>query len=228
MQGATGAIRMQTGSLKLIKDNCHLRWTSVPFYGEGISTHGMRPDPWKLKSLTEIPPKVKKELQAFLGMINYLSKFSSSIADICESFRKLTSIRAEWTRKVTYKIFNKAKSITKEGACMKFYDETKPLHIDTDVSGHGLLQTRGGTSFPRDGAPDNSILISLAFVSKNLLRKKIQQHRKRSTKYTVWTQKIQLSLICRTVEYNHRSQTPSSNIQKRYSNTIIEITMNSA
>ena len=55
---------------------------------------------------------------------------------------------------------------------MKFYVETKPLYIETDVSGVGLgvalLQTRSNTSFHRDEAPDNSILRPIAFTSKNL------------------------------------------------------------
>ena len=50
------------------------------------------------------------------------------------------------------KIFDKAKSIIKEDACIKFYDETKPLYIETNASGHGgaLLQTRSVTSCSRD------------------------------------------------------------------------------
>ena len=59
-----------------------------------------------------LPSKTKKELQAFLEIIYYLSKFCPSTADICELFRKLTSARTEWTWNATYqKIFNKAKSI---------------------------------------------------------------------------------------------------------------------
>ena len=50
----------------------------------------------------------------------------------------------------------------KEDACMKFYDEIKFLYLETDASGAGLeaglLQTREGTSCPRDEAPDSSIL----------------------------------------------------------------------
>ena len=49
-------------------------------------------------------------------------------------------------------LFERAKFISKEDACMKFYDEVKPLYLDTDVSGvglgTGLLQTRVGTSCP--------------------------------------------------------------------------------
>ena len=133
----------------------------------------MRPNWQKPKALTEISPKDKKrkEFQAFLGIFNYFSIFPPSTTDICESLRKLTSARTEWTWNPTYqKILDKAKSIIKEYAHMKFYYKTKPLHIEMNASGLGaaLLQTRSGTSCPKDEAPDNSILRPIAFMSKSL------------------------------------------------------------
>ena len=56
---------------------------------------------------------------------------------------------------------------------MKFYDKTKPLYIEMNVSGVGLgatlLQTRSNTSCHKDKAPDNSILRSIAFAIKSLM-----------------------------------------------------------
>ena len=64
------------------------------------------------------------------------------------------------------------KLIIKEDTCMKFYKETQPLYLETDASGVGLgaalLQTRSGTSCPRDKALDNSILRPSTFASKSL------------------------------------------------------------
>ena len=69
-------------------------------------------------------------------------------------------------------IFDKAKSIRKEYACMEFHDETKSLYIGTGASGvglgAGLLQKRSSASCLRDEAPDNSILRPIVFVSKSL------------------------------------------------------------
>ena len=59
-----------------------------------------------------MPSQDKKELQAFIGIINYLRQFSPSTADI----------------------FDKTRSVIKEDAYMKFYYETKPLYIETDSS----------------------------------------------------------------------------------------------
>ena len=77
--------RCRKVNLKLNKDRCHFRCTSVLFFEEVILQNGVKPDPQKIKVLMEMPPlNNKKELQAFLGIINYLSKFSPSTASVCE------------------------------------------------------------------------------------------------------------------------------------------------
>ena len=55
--------------LKLNKDKCHFRCTSVPCFGEMISRYGVRPDPWKLKVLGEMPPKTKRNFKHFLELL---------------------------------------------------------------------------------------------------------------------------------------------------------------
>ena len=59
-------------------------------------------------------------------------------------------------------MFDRAKAIIKDKVYMEFYDETKPLYIETDgtrvILGTALLQTRSNTSFHRDEVPGNSIL----------------------------------------------------------------------
>ena len=105
---------------------------------------------------------------------------SPSTADVCEALRQLTSVKTEWSWNATYKkLFNRAKSIIKADACIKFYDEFKPLYLETDAScvglGASLLQTRYGASCPRDMVPDNNILWPIIFTSKSLSSTEIQQ-----------------------------------------------------
>ena len=56
--------------------------------------------------------------------------------------------------------------------CIKFYNKTKPLYLETDMSGIGLgatlLQTRDGTTCPKDIALDNTFLRPIIFASKSL------------------------------------------------------------
>ena len=56
---------------------------------------------------------------------------------------------------------------------MKFYDDTKLLYLETDVSrvglGAALLQLHDNTTFQKGIAPDNITLCPIAFASKSLI-----------------------------------------------------------
>ena len=132
----------QDVNLKLNKEKCHFRCTSIPFFGEVVLREGVQPDLQKVRALTEMPvPKNKKELQAFLGIINYLGKFSPGTAEVCKLLHKLTSSKMMWTWNASYQqLFDKAKSIIKADVSMKFYDDSKPFYLETDASRVGLGQ----------------------------------------------------------------------------------------
>ena len=120
-----------------------------------------------------LAPKNKQELQSFLGIINYLGKFSPSTVEVCEPLRKLTSTRVAWTWNASYQqMLNKAKSLTKAEVCMKFYDDTKLLYLEIDASGVGLgaalLKLCNNTAGQKGMAPDNTNLWPIAFASKSL------------------------------------------------------------
>ena len=105
---------------------------------EVISRNRVQLDPQKIKALMDMPPpNNKRELQAFLGIINYLGKFFPSTVAVCEPLQKLTSSRAAWTWNASYQtLFVKAKWLIKADVCMKFYDESKP-HYDASREGLG-------------------------------------------------------------------------------------------
>ena len=72
-----------------------------------------------------LAPKSKKELQPFLGIINYLEKFSPGPAEVCDPLQKLTSNKVTWTWNALYQqLFTKAKMLIKVDVSMKFYDDT--------------------------------------------------------------------------------------------------------
>ena len=61
-------------------------------FGEIIYRNGVQPGPRKLYVLTEMPSlMIKKELKLFIGIMNYLGKFSPSTVEVCKPLRKLTS-----------------------------------------------------------------------------------------------------------------------------------------
>ena len=161
-------------NLKLNKEKCHFRCTSIPFFGEVVLREGVQSDPQKIKALTDMPvSNNKKELQAFLGIINYLRKFFPGTTDVCDPLHQLTSSKGTWTWNASYQpLFNKAKLLMKSDMCLKFYDDTKPLYLETDASrvglGAALLQTHEGMTCQKDTVPNNTILHPITFASKSL------------------------------------------------------------
>ena len=167
--------RCKEVSLKLNKEKCHFRCTSISFFWRGdIEKRSHNQDPQKIKpSETCQCQTTKRNCQAFLGIINYLGKFSPGTADMCDPLHKLTSSKVTWTWNASYQsIFNKAKLLIKSDMCMKFYDDTKLLYLETDASrvgiGAALLQTWEGTICQKDMVPDNTILYPIALASKSL------------------------------------------------------------
>ena len=62
----------------------------MEYFGKIYTTQGHKPSNTKIKALTEIPkPACLKDLQTFLGMVQYLSKFSPRIAEIAEPLHDL-------------------------------------------------------------------------------------------------------------------------------------------
>ena len=53
----------QDVNLKLNKEKCHFRCTSIPFFGKVVLREGVQPDLQKVKALTEMPvPKKTKKI----------------------------------------------------------------------------------------------------------------------------------------------------------------------
>ena len=62
-------------------DKCIFRQDSISFYGVTLSSEGIKPDPRKIEAIKNLPePRSEALLQSFLGIVNYLSRFSPNIA----------------------------------------------------------------------------------------------------------------------------------------------------
>ena len=82
---------VKKNNIKLNFDNIQYKQKEVEFFGKTYTTQGRKPSDMKVKAITEIPKLTTlKDLQTFLGMVQYLSKFSPRIAEIAELLRDLT------------------------------------------------------------------------------------------------------------------------------------------
>ena len=53
-----------------------------------------------------MPPPQCKEVHTFLGILNYLGKFSAVTAEVCKQLQKLTSFKADQTWNSMYQDVN--------------------------------------------------------------------------------------------------------------------------
>ena len=80
-------------------DKLQYKQTEVDFFGKTYTTDGRKPSQSKVKAIQEIPlPQSKKQVQSFIGMVNYLSQILCSIIRIAKPIRELSKERVPSTR----------------------------------------------------------------------------------------------------------------------------------
>ena len=84
----------QKCNVKLNYDKLQYNSDEVEFFGERYTTSGPRLNKDKASAITAMPLSInKKQVQLFIGMINYLSKFSSRLSDLAEPIRELSKYK---------------------------------------------------------------------------------------------------------------------------------------
>ena len=70
---------------------------SATLIGHILTKEGLRPDPKETEATINMTsPKNKKELQRFLGMLTYLSKFILNLSHISAPLKTLLEKDVEW------------------------------------------------------------------------------------------------------------------------------------
>ena len=72
-------------------DKLQYKKAEVDFLGEKYTTSSHKPAQSKVSAITGMPaPTCKNWVQSFIGMINYLSKFSARLSKLVEPIRELS------------------------------------------------------------------------------------------------------------------------------------------
>ena len=98
-------------SLTLNSEKIQFKQTQVSFYGHCWSKHGILPDPKKIQALKhmEFPPD-KETMRSFLGMINYLNRYSALSIHLAAPLSALTHQATDYKPgKVHQENFNRLK-----------------------------------------------------------------------------------------------------------------------
>ena len=157
-------------------DKCIFKQDSISFYGVTSSSEGVKPDPRKIEAMKNLPePKSEALLQSFLGIVNYLSRFSPNIAKMTCNLRALLKKGTEflWLPGHT----TDYKTIVDElcsPKLLKYYDSTKKLYLEVDTSqkaiGMALLQSVQEDSESKvDGCQQNQVETNVNDCEKNII-----------------------------------------------------------
>ena len=132
--------RLRAIGLQLNNDKCKIGLTEIPYIGHLLSEQGVKPDPSKVDAIVNMPcPTNKQDLQRFLGMLAYLSKFIPNMAEESAPLRRLLekNVQWHWSEEHT-KSLDSLKTLLTKAPVLKYYAINEPLVLSVDASSEGL------------------------------------------------------------------------------------------
>jgi len=115
--------------IKLNQAKIELTKTLIPDIGHVLTSEGVKADPSKISSITEMKsPTDKSGVRRLLGTANYLAKFLPKLSDATEPLRQLTQDDADFAwEKVHDKAFAQIKRWVTSPPVLKYYDSETEL-----------------------------------------------------------------------------------------------------
>ncbi|XP_015269353.1 PREDICTED: uncharacterized protein K02A2.6-like [Gekko japonicus] len=132
--------RFKNAGLRLKKSKCAIGVPSVEFLGFQIDEHGVHPTKSKVSAIHNAPrPQSQKELQSFLGLLNFYHSFIPHKASVAQPLHQLLNKGSQWVwgqRQQT--AFRNVKALLTSDAVLMHSDEGKMLVLAADVSPYGI------------------------------------------------------------------------------------------
>ena len=127
-------------NVKLNFDKLQYKKTEVDFFGETSTTDGCKPVQSKVSSIVEMQaPTCKKQVQSFIGMVYYLSKFLVRLSELVEPIRELPKDKVSFNWGPEHKeAFNQMKREIVRAPILAYYNLMKETDLQTDSSTKGL------------------------------------------------------------------------------------------
>lgn len=130
----------------------------VKYLGHVFSLNEIKPDPNRLLAIKEMgKPKSKKDLQTFLGVVNFMRPFIQNLSELTAPLRELLrkNVVFDWTELHT-KVVDDVKQQILNSKILVPFDPSKELIVQCDASQFGL-----GCCLIQDGKP-------ISFASRSL------------------------------------------------------------
>ena len=121
--------------LKLKPSKCSLLQREVLFLGHLVSWFGVQPNPKLIQSVMEWKVTTnRKEVQQYLGLVNYYRRFVPAFSDIAVPLTELTSKHIEFWNDGAQEAFLKLKEALCSAPILSFPMDSGDFVLDTDAS----------------------------------------------------------------------------------------------
>ena len=116
------------------------RSTECEFFGHVLTPDGIKVDPKKVEAVTRMqPPTNKQELSSFLGLVNYMKRYSSELTKLGSAFRELQKEYSLWSWETSHQAaFEDIKVELMKAPVLAYFDPKEKHMIQTDASQKGL------------------------------------------------------------------------------------------
>ncbi|KAF1323549.1 reverse transcriptase, partial [Globisporangium splendens] len=112
----------------------------IPVLGCFVGKNGVRVDPEKVKSIDDWPiPQNVKQLRQWLGLANYLHKYTRNYAALVQPLTSLLKKDNEWEWSEEHQAaFAEVKKSLREAPVLALADHEKPFHAVCDASDYAI------------------------------------------------------------------------------------------
>ncbi|XP_037930007.1 uncharacterized protein K02A2.6-like [Teleopsis dalmanni] len=131
---------LQDAGFSLSLEKCNFFCKKVEYLGHIIDKEGLHTNPEKIKMIKDIAyPKNLKELQAFLGMINFYRRFLPNLANIASPLYDLMKGDSQfvWTNECS-KAIDKLKNLVIADKCLTHFNPEFGTKLTVDASPIGV------------------------------------------------------------------------------------------
>lgn len=129
--------------LKFNSEKVQLAKGDIFYLGHNVSEHGIQADDKKVSAITNFPtPTNRDELNRFLSMLRYLSKFLPNISNDTYLLRQLLKSNAVWLwDSNTQLAFDNVKGLLTKAPTLVLFDPKEDVTLSVDASQYGLGAT---------------------------------------------------------------------------------------
>ena len=132
--------RAREKGIKFNADKLQLKCDEASFFGHTWTPKGVKPDNKKVSAIFAMkPPDNAKDLQSFLCLVNYLTRYSSQMATLTAPLRELTKKEIAFVWGPEHDIaFQAVKQEISSMSVLRYFDPKADTTIQTDASQKGL------------------------------------------------------------------------------------------